>query len=89
MRFEHSSKHVRAKIIGSDRASDLAVLKLDCGNDMETCLSLKSVGGLAIGTSSDLQPGNKVFAIGNPFGLDQTLTSGIVSGLGREIPTPN
>lgn len=40
---------------------------------------------LAIGTSSGLQVGQKVFAIGNPFGLDQTLTTGIISALGREI----
>ena len=40
---------------------------------------------IPIGTSSDLQVGQRVFAIGNPFGYDQTLTSGIISGLGREI----
>ena len=40
---------------------------------------------LAIGRSDDLEVGQKVFAIGNPFGLDQTLTAGIVSGLGRQI----
>ena len=40
---------------------------------------------LLIGTSRDLEVGQKVFAIGNPFGLDQTLTTGIISGLGRQI----
>src|SRR5438094_3955035 len=40
---------------------------------------------LLIGTSKDLEVGQKVFAIGNPFGLDQTLTTGIISGLGRQI----
>src|SRR5262249_45219443 len=40
---------------------------------------------LAIGTSADLEVGQSVFAIGNPFGLDQTLTTGIISALGREI----
>src|SRR4029450_9774028 len=38
-----------------------------------------------VGTSADLEVGQKVFAIGNPFGLDQTLTTGIISGLGRQI----
>ena len=40
---------------------------------------------LLIGTSKNLEVGQKVFAIGNPFGLDQTLTTGIISGLGRQI----
>jgi S1-C subfamily serine protease len=40
---------------------------------------------IPIGTSNDLQVGQKVFAIGNPFGFDQTLTTGVISGLGREI----
>ncbi|NTV83648.1 MAG: 2-alkenal reductase, partial [Bacteroidales bacterium] len=40
---------------------------------------------IPIGTSHDLQVGQKVFAIGNPFGLDQSLTTGVISALGRQI----
>src|SRR5205085_5918579 len=46
---------------------------------------LQKLQGLPIGSSSDLQVGQKVFAIGNPFGLDQSLTTGVISALGREI----
>lgn len=60
-----------------DEHKDLAVLWTDAPRDR-----LKP---LAIGKSAELQVGQKVFAIGNPFGLDQTLTTGIVSALGREI----
>src|SRR5262249_51751682 len=44
---------------------------------------------LLVGSSHDLQVGQSTFAIGNPFGLDQSLTTGIVSALGREITSPN
>jgi S1-C subfamily serine protease len=44
---------------------------------------------LLVGTSADLEVGQKVFAIGNPFGLDQTLTTGVISGLGRQINSPS
>ena len=66
-----------ASFVGAAEEKDLAVLKIDAPS-----ARLKPI---AVGTSSDLQVGQKVFAIGNPFGLDQTLTTGIVSALGREI----
>lgn len=66
-----------AEKLGEAPEFDLAVLKI---NAPEATLR-----PLAIGRSDNLQVGQKVYAIGNPFGLDQTLTTGIVSGLGREI----
>ena len=65
-----------AEITGVEPRKDLAVLKI------KTTSPLKA---LPIGTSHDLKVGQTVFAIGNPFGLDQTLTTGIISALGREI----
>ena len=65
-----------AKIVGRAPHKDLAVLKIDPPQGLRA---------IAIGESRNLQVGQKVFAIGNPFGLDQTLTTGIISGLGREI----
>jgi len=56
---------------------DLAVLKIDAPKER--------LSAIPIGTSADLQVGQKAFAIGNPFGLDQTLTTGVISALGREI----
>jgi S1-C subfamily serine protease len=67
----------RAEIVGTACDNDLAVLKIDAPTDKLTPID--------VGTSADLVVGQKVFAIGNPFGLDQTLTTGIISGLGREI----
>lgn len=66
-----------AQLVGAEPDKDLAVLYIDAPKRL-----LKP---LAIGTSADLLVGQKVFAIGNPFGLDQTLTTGIISALGREI----
>ncbi len=66
-----------AQLVGAAPDKDLAVLYIDAPKSR-----LKP---LAIGTSNDLLVGQKVFAIGNPFGLDQTLTTGIISALGREI----
>ena len=66
-----------AKRVGTDPDKDIAVLKVDAPANL--------LPPIPIGTSSDLQVGQRVFAIGNPFGYDQTLTAGVVSGLGREI----
>lgn len=66
-----------AKLVGYEANKDLAVLKVDVPPDR-----LRKID---IGESANLQVGQKVFAIGSPFGLDQTLTTGIISGVGREI----
>ena len=72
---DHSSWE--AKLVGVEPDKDIAVLKIDPAG---TALS-----PIAIGTSKDLRVGQRVYAIGNPFGFDHTLTTGIISGLGREI----
>jgi len=66
-----------AAFVGGDPDHDLAVLRIGAPSD--------KLPAIPIGTSADLRVGQKVFAIGNPFGLDQTLTTGIISALGREI----
>jgi len=66
-----------ALLVGAEPDKDVAVLKIDAPAD-----GLKP---LAIGTSESLRVGQKVLAIGNPFGLDRTLTTGVVSAIGREI----
>ena len=70
-----------ATLVGAFADRDLAVLKINAPRD--------KLPAIAIGSSRDLQVGQKVFAIGNPFGLDQTLTIGIVSALNREIDSAN
>lgn len=67
----------QATLVGFAPEKDLAVLKIDIPKG-----KLKPI---PVGTSDDLRVGQSVYAIGNPFGLDQTLTTGIVSALGREI----
>lgn len=67
----------QARLVGGFPDKDLAVLVIDAPRDR--------LRPIPIGTSHDLQVGQKVFAIGNPFGLDRTLTTGIISALGREI----
>ena len=67
----------KATVVGGSADNDLAVLKIDAPKSR--------LHPILIGTSKDLKVGQKVFAIGNPFGLDQTLTTGVVSALGREI----
>jgi len=67
----------KAVLVGAVPDRDLAVLQISAPAD--------KLRPIALGESKDLLVGQKVFAIGNPFGLDQTLTTGIVSALGREI----
>jgi S1-C subfamily serine protease len=67
----------KANIVGTAPDYDLAVLRIDAPRE-----KLRSI---LIGTSADLKVGQSVYAIGNPFGLDQTLTTGVISALGREI----
>ena len=66
-----------AEIVGTEPDKDLAVLRIAAPKG--------KIKAIPVGTSADLKVGQKVFAIGNPFGLDQTLTTGVISGLGREI----
>lgn len=71
----------KAVLVGAAPDKDIAVLHIDAtGHRLQP---------ITIGSSKDLQVGQKVFAIGNPFGLDQTITSGIISALNREIPAVN
>jgi S1-C subfamily serine protease len=67
----------KAELVGAFPDRDIAVLKIPA--------PAAKLRALPVGTSRDLQVGQKVYAIGNPFGLDQTLTTGIVSALNREI----
>jgi len=67
----------RARVVGVAPDKDLAVLRIDA--------PANRLHPIPIGVSKDLQVGQKVFAIGNPFGLDQTLTTGVISALNREI----
>jgi S1-C subfamily serine protease len=74
---------IPARLMGQDPSSDLAVLKVDPG-------AVK--GGLKpleLGDSTTLEPGDQAIAIGSPFGLEGTVTTGIVSSLGRTIDSPN
>jgi S1-C subfamily serine protease len=69
-----------AEIVGTDPSTDVALLKVD---------NTDGVSPLPLGESEDVQVGDPVVAIGNPFGLDRTVTSGIVSALQRQIQAPN
>jgi S1-C subfamily serine protease len=66
-----------AELVGFESRKDLAVLKINA--------PLEKLKPILVGSSHDLRVGQSVYAIGNPFGLDQSLTTGIVSALGREI----
>jgi S1-C subfamily serine protease len=71
----------KATLVGASQDKDIAVLKISA--------PAEKMDPIPVGDSRTLLVGQKVFAIGNPFGLDQTMTSGIVSALGREIQSTN
>jgi len=79
VRFSDGSRYT-AKVLVADRADDLALIQID---------PKKKVPFLKLGDSDALQVGQKVLAIGNPFGFSGTLTTGIVSSMGREIRNEN
>lgn len=78
--FEHG-KTVEAGMMGKDPSDDLAVLRVPTDD-----LTLHP---LTLGDSSQIQVGDPVFAIGNPFGLERTFTTGVISALERQIQAPN
>ena len=83
VRFGENGDPIPAKLLGADRSNDLAVLQIDPS---------KAGDGLRpveLGSSEGLKPGAPTVAIGSPFGLEGTVTSGIVSGLDRTIQAPN
>jgi S1-C subfamily serine protease len=69
------------QVVGTDARADVAVLKIDAPQSQ--------LHPILVGTSHDLKVGQKAYAIGNPFGLDQTLTTGIISALDRDVPSQN
>eukprot|EP00429_Kryptoperidinium_foliaceum_P010354 CAMPEP_0176004852 /NCGR_PEP_ID=MMETSP0120_2-20121206/1906_1 /TAXON_ID=160619 /ORGANISM="Kryptoperidinium foliaceum, Strain CCMP 1326" /LENGTH=457 /DNA_ID=CAMNT_0017337545 /DNA_START=305 /DNA_END=1674 /DNA_ORIENTATION=- len=81
---EQSSDYQRsvykAKVVGVDPGKDIAVLKVEAPDEV--------LYPVDIGTSTGLRVGQVALAIGNPFGLDHTLTAGVISGLGREVKSP-
>ncbi|MGB3147510.1 MAG: Do family serine endopeptidase [Paracoccaceae bacterium] len=69
-------RKINGKVLGADPATDIALIKIDEGKDLPT---------VAFGDSAQIKVGQDVVAIGNPFGLGNSVTSGIVSALGRDI----
>jgi putative serine protease PepD len=80
VRFE-DGREVQARVIGSDPSTDVAVLELNAGADAPAALER--------GSTESLEVGDPVVAIGSPFGLEGSLTTGVVSGLGRTIQAPD
>ena len=74
-----SGEAVRAQIVGVAPNYDLAVIRLSGARQMPP--------PIAVGSSADLKVGQSAFAIGNPYGLDQSLTTGVISALKRRLPT--
>jgi S1-C subfamily serine protease len=77
----YDGKNYEARLVGRDPVSDVAVIHIEAPPE--------TLFPVVIGDSSGLKVGQRVFAIGNPFGLERTLTTGIISSLNRELPTRN
>ena len=73
-------KSFKAQLVGTDPSSDLALLKITASQPLPY---------ITLGDSSKLEVGQNVYAIGNPFGLNSTLTTGVISSLNRTLRTPN
>jgi len=73
-----NQKTYEAKLVGIDPETDMAVLKIDAASE--------ELFPVALGSSTGLRVGQRVFAIGNPFGLERTLTTGVISSLNRSLP---
>jgi S1-C subfamily serine protease len=80
VRFANGATY-KARVVGTDPSTDLAVLKVDAPKSV--------LEPLQLGDSSNVRVGDGVVAIGSPFGLENSVTSGIVSGLHRDITAPN
>ncbi len=74
-----SNSSYPATLVGGDKEHDIAVLKIDA--------PVEELQPIALGGSSDLRVGQRVYALGNPFGWDGTLTTGIISSLNRNLPS--
>ncbi|HEY1369186.1 MAG TPA: trypsin-like peptidase domain-containing protein [Gaiellaceae bacterium] len=79
--FSSGAAPYRASVVGSDPSTDIAVIRVH--------VPASALHPLAFADSSRLQVGDPAYAIGNPFGLDRTMTGGMVSALGRDIQAPN
>jgi S1-C subfamily serine protease len=83
VRFGEDGDPLPAKLVGTDRSTDLAVLEVDPKKIPAETKPLE------LSSSADLRPGDAAIAIGSPFGLSGTVTTGIISALDREIQSPN
>src|SRR3954452_4900491 len=81
VRFEEGGESIDARVVGRDLSTDLAVLKVDP--------SVAQLRPLPLGNSNRVRVGDPAIAIGNPFGYDRTVTTGIISALQRQIKAPN
>ena len=81
VKLGESEKEYEAEVVGADPGTDIALLEVKAPT--------KELHPLTLGHSSEVEVGDPVVAIGNPFGLDRTVTSGIVSALQRQIQAPN